>query len=362
MTGRRTRRLLRILAWAALVAAVLAVLAVIVSREVRFVLRAGYEEARILLAREPIADLLGDPELPDERRAQLELVLAARGFAADSLGLDAGDTYTTFAEVRRDTLLIVLTASPWDSLAAYTWRYPIVGSVPYKGFFDFEAGRNEAARLERDGYDVYLRPSAAFSTLGWFNDPLLSTALSRDRTMLVELVIHEIAHNTLYVPSATPFNESFAQFVGYRGAEAFFHVRGDSAAAERVRAIWRDQGRLAAFYTTVVDELQSLYASDMPDSALREARARVFDTTRDHLASGLDGTLEVFSGTRLAERPLNNASLVGTRLYLSDIGAFDAVLAQSDGDLRAAIAAIRTAVAERADRPPEDVVSALAAR
>ncbi len=361
MTKRsRRRRMLRALGWVGLAVVLLSAAAVVLSREVRFVLRAGYEEARILLARQDITELLEDPELPAARREQLELVLAARAYAADTLGLEAGDTYTTYAELERDTLLLVLTASPWDTIAAYTWRYPIVGTVPYKGFFDLDNGRAEAARLEAAGYDIHLRPSAAFSTLGWFNDPLLSTALSRDRTLLAELVIHEIAHNTLYVASATSFNESFAQFVGYRGAEALFRSRGDSAAAERVRAIWRDQGRLAAFYADVVGTLEALYETAMPDSALRIARGEVFDAARARLATGLDGTLEVFSGERLADRPLNNATLVGARLYLSDIDVFDQVLIRFDGDLRAAVHGIIDAVDARGDAIPEDVVARLA--
>jgi predicted aminopeptidase len=355
------RRVLVGMGWLLGGAVLLAVIAVIASREVRFVIRASYEEARILLARKPIVDILADTAVSADRRAQLEVVLDARAYAADSLGLDAGNTYTTFAEVRRDTLLLVLTASRWDTLAAYTWRYPIVGTVPYKGFFDFEDGKVAAARLAADGYDVYLRPSPAFSTLGWFNDPLLSTALTRGRTMLVELVIHEIAHNTLYVPSATSFNESFAQFVGYRGAEAFFRNRGDTTAAARIRAIWRDQGRLAAFYTDLVDTLETLYSAGLSAGRLRPARTAVFDAAKGRLAADLDGTLEVFDGARLADRPMNNASLIGARLYLSDIGVFDRVLARYDGDLRAAVRAIADGVAARGDRPPEAVVEALAA-
>ncbi len=331
-----------------------------VSEDARFVMRAAYEEARILVNRQSLLRLVADEGIPDERRALFRLVLDARAYAADSLELASGDTYTTFSDIGRDTLLVVLTAAPPDTLVPYTWWYPIVGTVPYKGFFDLDHGRRAAAELADQGYDVYLRPSSAFSTLGWFNDPLLSTALDRSPVLLVELVIHEIAHNTLYVPSATQFDESFAMFVGYRGAEAFFRSRGDSVRALMAAAIWRDQLRLAVFYSDLMRELQDLYGSGIPRDTVLARRTHVFAAARDFLAGGLGGQLEAFDGERLSERPLNNASVVAARIYLSDLNVFDRVLERHGGDLRATVAAITRAVTADSTRDPFAVVKELA--
>jgi predicted aminopeptidase len=243
--------------------------AYIASEDIRYITRAGLEETRILRARQPIDELVAGRETDPVVRQSLRLVLETRDYAAE-LGLNAKETYTTYTEVGRDTLLLVLQAAPKDCICPYTWKYPIVGRIPYKGFFDPDAGRRAADDLAARGYDVYLRPSAAFSTLGWFNDPLLSTALTRDSVELASLVFHEIAHNTLYVRSATPFNESFAEFVGYRSAESFFRDRADSTNARSAANRLHDEMVLGEFYDALVHRLDSLYAL-RPDPAASAA-------------------------------------------------------------------------------------------
>lgn len=315
-----------------------------ISSEARFLYRAAWEEGKILAARRPLAELAASPETPRDRRASFELVLAARAFAAERLGLEAGETYTTFSDVGSGPLLHVLSASPKHRLEEHRWWYPVTGSVPYKGFFSRRAALAEKRRLELGGYDTWLRPAGAFSTLGWFNDPLLSTALSGDRVDLVSTVIHEIAHNTLWVAGEVRFNESFANFVGLHGAEAFFASRGDREGARLAAATWRDEKRLGAFYESLAQELEALYASGLSGPELEARREEVFGRARKTLQGQ---RLEVYSPEKLGKREMNNATVIAQRIYRTGLEDFDRTLAAQKGDLRTAVATIERSVTPR---------------
>jgi predicted aminopeptidase len=315
--------------------------AYLASDDVRYLTRAGIEETRILQARRPIEELVNDPGTDSSVKGPLRLVLESRDYAA-RLGLQAKETYTTYADVGRDTLLLVLQASPRDCLCAHTWKYPIVGRIPYKGFFDPRAARREADRFSAQGYDVYLRTSGAFSTLGWFNDPLLSTAISGDSVELAATVFHEIAHNTLYVKSATPFNESFAQFVGYRSAESFFNAKGDSAKARQAADRWHDEIVLGDFYTSLADRLQALYDQHPDSTALEAGRSEAGVWARAELAGPVAERLRTLRIGRLPERPVNNARIIAGRIYRTRLELFDRWYDQHGRDVRGSVASLDT--------------------
>jgi predicted aminopeptidase len=313
--------------------------AYLASEDVRYITRAGFEETRILQSRQPIAELVRDSTTDPVLRENLRLVLHTRDYAA-RLGLEAKETYTSYSDVGRDTLLLVLQAAPKDCICPYTWKYPIVGRIPYKGFFDAGDARREADRFSARGYDVYLRPSGAFSTLGWFEDPLLSTAISGDSVELAATVFHEIAHNTLYVKSATPFNESFAQLVGYRSAEAFFRERGDSLNARHAADRWHDEIVLGDYYSALVRRLDSLY-SRKPDSiALEAGRREAAVWARDQLLGPFGKRFRTFRIDRLAERPINNARLIGSGIYRTRLDLFDRWFERHGRDVRRSVTAL----------------------
>lgn len=347
--GRLVKRVLAIVIGAG---AAIVIILLLVSADARYVARAGIEEGRILLRRRSIEKLIADTTKPAALRQRLRLVLEARRYAADSLGLAVGATYTTYVDVGRDTLLLVLSASRHDKLREHTWRFPIVGLVPYKGFFAAERARQAGQDLEAQGLDVYLRPSGAFSTLGYFSDPLFSTAMSRDTMELVATVLHELAHNTLYVKSQTQFNESFASFVGYRGAEAFFRARRDTIDAKRAAARWRDERTLDVFYAELARRLDSAYADAPTPDRVERARTTLFGWARAQLTGPVGQSLETYDWRWFVQSPLNNAVVIAQRFYRMDLNMFDEIYLQSNADIAETIRAIQIRVLTQADHDP----------
>jgi predicted aminopeptidase len=322
----------------------------------RYLVRAAIAEAKILARRESIPSIVADPQTRPEIAAKLRLVLAARVFAADSIRLRTNKSFTTYSQLDRDTLVLVLSGAYRDRLRSKTWWFPIVGRVPYKGYFDFSGAREAARALERDGFDVYLRPSPAFSTLGWFNDPLLSTSLRSDSLDLANTVIHELTHNTFYAPGQAFFNESFANFVGARGASWFFRSRGSPAAAALTDAQWSDEKVMARFWARLYTSIDSAFKAHASDSVGRlVARDTVYRRARRELVDVLGPQLRTIGPRSLERMRLDNAALLARRIYATDLDLFDQVWLKEGSDLRRTI----DRIIELAKSKPKDPFGAL---
>lgn len=324
--------------------------------------RGAYEEAKILSNRRSIAEMVRDPRTDQATRAKLRVVLEAREFAKASIGLNAKESFTSYSKLDTDTLVLVLSAAYRDSLKPFTWWFPIVGRVPYKGYFDFGRARRDERELQKQGFDTYLRPSDAFSTLGWFNDPLLSTSLRRDTIELANTVIHELTHNTFYAPGQAYFNESFASFVGARGATMFFRKRGQDQAAREVEARWADEKLLGRFWGSVLQSLDSAFAAH-PDSKIKrlEARDSVFSRARLALITTVSREFKTIGPGYATRVPLNNAALLARKIYAQDLQVFDDIYRQHGGDLRRTIVFI-VGVAKNNTRDPSDALRQMVKR
>jgi predicted aminopeptidase len=302
-----------------------------------YVLRGAWEEGKILSRRRPIADIVADPRTDWGTRDKLLLVLQARQFAADSLHLRTGDSYTLFSRVKSDTLVTVVSAAYRDRFEPYTWWFPVTGRVPYKGFFDPRGAEKEARGLQARGFDTYVRPSAAFSTLGWFNDPLLSTLLRYDDVSLANTVIHELFHNTFYAPGQAVFNESLANFVGGRGAIEFFCQRDgpDAQSCRTAAGAWHDDLLFGAFLEDLVDRLEALYArADLATGDKLRERERIFADAQERFARDVRPRLVVDTFGGFTRTPLNNATLISRRIYYRRLDLFERVYQSRGGDYR----------------------------
>ena len=310
----------------------------VISPTGRYLVRAAWAEAGILRRRRPILEIVTDSATKPAVARRLKLVLDARAFAVDSIRLTAKESFTTYSQLDRDTLVLVLSGAYRDRLKSYTWWFPIVGRVPYKGYFDFSTARDAAKKLDASGFDVYLRPSPAFSTLGFFNDPLLSTALGVDTVDLANTVIHELTHNTFYASGQAVFNESFANFVGARGSAWFFRSRGSPAAADQADARWSDDKVLARFWAQLYRQVDSAFKAHPTDSLARLAsRDTLYTRARRQLVDSVGPQLHTISPKALERVRLDNAALLAHRLYNTDLDLFDQVWAKQDGDLRRTI-------------------------
>ncbi|MFN0099077.1 MAG: aminopeptidase [Gemmatimonadaceae bacterium] len=328
----------------------------------RYLARAAWEEGKILRGRRSIQRIVAEARKASPAQTdagsvrpaagdaldpltlgKLELVLQARDFARDSLGFPAEETFTQFTQLERDTLVLVLSGARQDALVAKTWWFPVVGRVPYKGFFDFDDARKAEQALQRDGYDTYLRPASAFSTLGWFNDPLLSSTLRADSVDLVNTVIHELTHNHYFAKNEVVFNESFANFVGARGAERFFLVRGDTFSARQSVARWADDRVLAAYWAVLYRSVDSTFTAH-PGDSLRARRIKLRDSiygaARRTLVDSIAPLLRTLPPAYAERVKLDNAALMGRRIYLTDLEAFEREYDEAGGDLLRAVSSI----------------------
>jgi predicted aminopeptidase len=249
-------------------------------------------QAKILWEARPIEEVLADTTFPDSLKQKLQLIQEIRRFAEDSLGLNPSKNYTTFYDQQGKPILWVLTACPPYELNAYEWRFPLLGSFSYKGFFELSKAEAEEQRMKAQGYDTDIGEVLGWSTLGWFKDPVLSNFLRRSPGHLADLIIHELTHGTLYVPDNVNYNENLANFVGYQGALLFLrHKYGeDSPELRQYIHSMSDRKRFTRFVLQASQSLDSLYNSfpaTMPEREKAAAKQKhirqivqAFDTVR----------------------------------------------------------------------------------
>ena len=280
---------------------------------------------RLMRARQPIDKLLADQNLDAELRQKLETLVSAREFAIGELGLPDNDSYSSYAATGRRAVTFNVVAADEFSVQPRTWCFPVAGCVSYRGYFDEEDAKRYAEKLANENADVTVGGASAYSTLGWFDDPILDTMLRGSDMRYVGTLFHELAHQVLYVKNDSNFNEAYASFVEQTGVRRWLTARGE---VDRIAAYDASQTRGAQFAQLLKqtrEQLQSLYAEERAADIMRERKQAVFAEMRasyDALKVGWDG-YQGYDGW--FARELNNARLVAVSTYRRYVPAFAAM-------------------------------------
>ncbi|HXZ83991.1 MAG TPA: aminopeptidase [Myxococcota bacterium] len=302
---------------------------------VSYLAHVGLGQLRLIREREPLT-----PEriarLAPREQEQLETLRRALAYG-ESQGLAHSTSYRELSDNGKPWLVQVVTAAPANRLVPVTWWFPIVGSVSYRGYFDAERAQAFAAELAARGDDVYVRPSPLYSTLGWFDDPLPRPLLSWPAEDLVDTVIHEQVHATVYVASDVAYDENLATFVAHHATLAFLADRPESA--QRARAAFADELTFAQLLNALRAELETLYAAQPTPEAARSQRAPIFARYQSQVYAAQSWRTERFA--RFPKVALSNAWLVANRDYVGLAPCFERELASLGGDLPAFVRAHR---------------------
>jgi len=289
----------------------------------------------ILARRQPIDKVLSDSAASPELKEKLALVLRIRDFASQKLHLPDNGSYRCYADLQRPQVVWNVVATPEFSLSPRQWCFPIAGCVSYRGYYVREEAEALAGKLRAQGDDVHLYGVEAYSTLGWFDDPVLNTFVDRSESRIAGLIFHELSHQNLYVKDDSAFNEAFAEAVAQEGVARWLRQEGR---AEELQG-WLADGRREEAFVALLQQarlrLERLYATASPPAEMREAKAGIFrDLGRAYLR--LKGEWGGYTGyDRWFSAALNNARLASVSTYRSHLPAFAALLRNEGGNLPA---------------------------
>lgn len=318
-------------------AALLIVLSVLlVSCEtVGYYSQAARGQLTIVFGREDIRRLMERGDLSDELAQNFASVMSIREFAVQDLGLPVGQNYSSYVDLEREHVVWNVFAAPEFSVDPVNWCYPIAGCVAYRGYFSEQSALRYAAKLEEDGFDVYTGGVDAYSTLGWFEDSLLSTVLNRADYQLAGLIFHELAHQLVYVPGDTTFNESFATAVEREGVRRWLAQSNTASNIDAALLEYQRQQQFVDLVTDYRDRLDALYQQDIEDASMRSQKSELQQALRGEYTT-LKRQWQGYAGyDGWFSRSLNNAQLSTVASYNDLLPFFESVFEQSSGDFPA---------------------------
>ncbi len=287
----------------------------------------------ILNKRQPIKKLLDEPLTPKRLKTQLRHVLEIRKFAKNKLGLPVKNQYLNFADLKRPFAVWNVFAVPEFSLTPKQWCHPVIGCASYRGYFSRNDAYNYADRVAEQGYDVFISGVVAYSTLGWFDDPVLNTFIYRKDYKLAALIFHELAHHLIYVANDTAFNESFATLVEQEGLRRWLSQSGNPETFRKYETDYHRHRQFIQLITKYRRQLELLYTANLSPADKRRDKALIFDELRSEFKR-IKEQWQGYSGyDSWFKHPLNNAQLASVSIYNDLVPAFAAILQGSGNDL-----------------------------
>jgi predicted aminopeptidase len=301
---------------------------------VRYYQQAVAGQCQILFHGQSIPKLLADPKTPDPLKAKFDAILKIRQFAAEQLKLPAGKSYLKYTDLHRPYVVWNVNVCPALSLEPKTWWFPIVGRASYRGYFHEEPARRYAAGFAKKGWDVYVDGIETYSTLGWFNDPILNTFVNEPDAALAETIFHELTHRRLFVPGDTDFNEAFATANASEGLRRWFLAASNAPAFEHYRAALDKDRQFVDIIKAARAQLRAVYDDPhLSDAAKLDRKQDIIAQLRARHAE-----LKASWGGKSPfdhwfDEPINNAKLNTISAYYDLVPAFDALLRANGGDL-----------------------------
>ena len=288
---------------------------------------------RLLQSRKPISEVRADPDSPKILRQRLTFIMDVRAFAEDELQLPVANNYLTYVDLKRRYVAWNVVAAPEFSMAPKTWCYPFVGCAAYRGYFAKADANQYADSLKKQGYDVHVGGVTAYSTLGWFDDPVLSTFIRRSKASSAALLFHELAHQVLYAPDDTTFNESFATFVEQEGLRRWQKEPGNTKIYREYLNNYRRQQQFVSLVFEHRQQLERLYKTDLTPLQKRIKKASIFADMRQEFKHLKKTRADLAVYDAWMNQPLNNAKISGVVAYHDFVPAFSVILADLNGDL-----------------------------
>ncbi len=289
----------------------------------------------------PISQVIEDSHTPEQVRERLALALRLRDFASAQLGLPDNGSYRKYADLERPFVTWNVFAAGEFSVAPKEWCFPIAGCVAYRGYFSQAGAEKFGEELRRDGFEVFIAGIPAYSTLGWFDDPVLNTVVRYPDAQLAQLIFHELAHQVVYVSGDTVFNESFAVAVELEGVERWLARDGDAAKRSAFDLAEKRKGAFIDLVMKYRGILKALYAGTASDAEKRRQKAQTFDAMKAEYQT-LKASWGGYAGyDRFFSAELNNAHLVPVATYSELVPGFRRLLAENGGDFKRFYAAVK---------------------